>query len=64
MPVLADRRQGGDFQRKSCTWRMYETFVRIARRWMYLFRAADCSGPMVDFNLSTSIDSRHCIRLR
>ena len=28
---------------------MDETFVRIAGRWMYLFRAVDSGGQTVDF---------------
>jgi len=31
---------------------MDETFVRIAGRWMYLFRAVDGIGQTVDFYLS------------
>jgi transposase-like protein len=35
---------------------MDETFVRIAGRWMYLFRAVDSSGQTVDFYLSKTRD--------
>jgi transposase-like protein len=35
---------------------MDETFVRIARRWMYLFRAVDSGGQTVDFYLSGTRD--------
>jgi transposase-like protein len=31
---------------------MDETFVRIAGKWMYLFRAVDSQGRTVDFYLS------------
>src|SRR5260370_31777868 len=34
----------GEVKRESSTWRVDETFVRIAGRWMYLFRAVDSGG--------------------
>ena len=43
------RRLQGAVKRKSSTWHMDETFIRVAGRWMYLFRAADSSGQTVDF---------------
>ena len=50
------RRLGGEVKRKSSTWYMDETFVRIAGKWMYLFRAIDSSGQTVDFYLSETRD--------
>jgi IS6 family transposase len=47
---------GGAVSRKSSTWYMVETFVRIAGRWMYLFRAVDSHGETVDFCLSETRD--------
>ena len=41
---------------KGSTWHMDETFVRIAGRWMYLFRAVDSGGQTVDFYLSETRD--------
>src|SRR4051812_36105331 len=35
---------------------MDETFVRIAGKWMYLFRAVDGHGQTVDFYLSETRD--------
>jgi transposase-like protein len=35
---------------------MDETFVRIAGRWMYLFRAVDSGGQTVDLYLSETRD--------
>jgi len=43
------RRLRGRVKPKGSTWHMDETFVRIAGRWMYLFRAVDSSGQTVDF---------------
>ena len=39
-----NRRLHGAVQPKSSTWHMDETFVRIAGKWMYLFRAVDAHG--------------------
>src|SRR5438552_13585421 len=45
------RRLRGQVKRKGSTWHMDKTFVRIAGRWMYLFRAVDSGGQTVDFYL-------------
>ena len=50
------RRLQGAVKRKSSTWHMDETFVRISGRWMYLFRAVDSAGQTVDFYLSETRD--------
>lgn len=50
------RRLRGEVKRKSSTWHMDETFVRIAGRWLYLFRAVDSGGQTVEFYLSETRD--------
>jgi len=50
------RRLRGNLKPKSSTWHMDETFVRIAGRWLYLFRAVDGHGQTVDFYLSEMRD--------
>src|SRR5690242_18654939 len=50
------RRLNGEVKRKSPTWHMDETSVRIAGKWMYLFRAVDSQGQTVDFYLSETRD--------
>jgi len=50
------RRLRGQVKRKSSTWHMDETFIRIAGKWMYLFRAVDSRGQTVDFYLSQTRD--------
>src|SRR6516165_6301475 len=47
---------GGQVKLKSSTWHIDETFVRIAGRWLYLFRAVDSQGQTVDFYLSETRD--------
>ena len=50
------RRLRGQVKPKSSTWHVDETFVRIAGRWMYLFRPVDGSGQTVEFYLSETRD--------
>jgi hypothetical protein len=50
------QRLHGELKRKSSTWHMDETFVWIAGKWMYLFRALDSQGQTVDFYLSETRD--------
>jgi transposase-like protein len=50
------RRLHGEVKRKSFTGHLDETFVRIAGKWMYLFRAVDSQGQTVDFYLSETRD--------
>ena len=50
------RRLRGQVKRKSSTWHMDETYVRIAGRWTHLFRAVDSGGQTVDFYLSETRD--------
>ena len=51
-----DGRLRGNMKPKSSTLHMDETFVRIAGRWLYLFRAVDGHGQTVDFYLSETRD--------
>ena len=46
----------GQVKRKSSTWHMDETFVRVGGKQMYLFRAVDSYGETVDFYLSETRD--------
>jgi len=43
-------------EQKSATWHVGETLVRIAGRWLYLFRAVDSQGQTADFFLSETRD--------
>jgi transposase, IS6 family len=51
-----ERRLRGQVKPKGSTWHLDETFVRIAGRWIYLFRAVDSGGQTVDFYLSETRD--------
>ena len=39
------------------SWRVDETYVRVAGRWTYLYRAVDAAGATVDFYLSEQRDA-------
>ena len=38
------------------SWRVDETYVRVAGRWTYLYRAVDSTGETIDFMLSPQRD--------
>jgi putative transposase len=38
------------------SWRMYETYIKIKGKWVYLYRAADKFGNTIDFMLSEHRD--------
>ena len=54
-PEIRKRLQG-HIKYKLTTWFMDETYVQVAGRWMYLFRAVDNHGQTVDFYLSEARD--------
>ena len=54
-PEIRKRLQG-HLKYKRTTWIMDETYVRVAGRWMYLFRAVDNRGDTVNFYLSETRD--------
>jgi transposase, IS6 family len=39
------------------SWRVDETYVRVAGEWSYLYRAVDSTGDTVDFYLSEKRDA-------
>src|SRR5689334_17022046 len=39
------------------SWRVDETFVRVAGKWTYLYRAVDSTGDTIDFMLSPKRDA-------
>jgi transposase-like protein len=47
------------------SWRVVETYVRVAGRWTYLYRAVDSTGATIDFYLSEQRDAaaaKHFLR--
>ena len=48
------------------SWRVDETFVRVAGKWTYLYRAVDSAGETIDFMLSPRRDAvaaKHFLQL-
>src|SRR5512144_1940488 len=44
-------------------WRVDETYVRVGRKWKYLFRAVDKQGRLIDFMLSDRRNTKAARRL-
>src|SRR6202051_2147781 len=51
-PIL-NRRIRREMRRPNRSWRVDETYVRVAGKWTYLYRAIDSAGGTIDFMLST-----------
>src|SRR5262249_30128130 len=50
-PIL-NQRLRRELRRPNRSWRVDETYVRVAGRWTYLYRAVDSAGETIDFMLS------------
>jgi transposase, IS6 family len=50
-PIL-NQRLRRQLRRSNRSWRVDETYVRVAGQWTYLYRAVDSSGDTIDFMLS------------
>src|SRR6202008_2272154 len=50
------KRVRGEVRPPNRSWRVDETFVRVAGRWTYLYRAVDSTGATIDFFLSETRD--------
>jgi IS6 family transposase len=54
-PIL-NQRLRRHLRRPNRSWRVDETYVRVAGQWTYLYRAVDSSGDTIDFMLSPKRD--------
>jgi transposase-like protein len=54
-PVL-NQRIRREIRRPNRSWRVDETYVKIAGRWAYLYRAVDSAGETIEFMLSPKRD--------
>jgi transposase, IS6 family len=48
--------------KRSGSWRVDETYVRVGGRWKYLFRSVDKHGQLIDFMLSDRRNARAAYR--
>src|SRR5580692_8274335 len=55
-PVL-DRRCRPELRSTNASWRVDETYLQVAGRWTYLYRAVDSTGATIDFLLSARRDT-------
>jgi transposase-like protein len=53
---LLNQRIRREVRRPNRSWRVDETFVRVAGKWVYLYRAVDSAGESIDFMLSPKRD--------
>ncbi len=60
-PLLADRLRARCSGRAGISWYLDETYVRVAGRWCYLYRAIDRDGELLDSMLSEHRD-KHAAR--
>lgn len=64
-PIL-NQRLRRELRRPNGSWRVDETYLRVAGRWAYLYRAVDSAGNTIDFMLSPHRDliaAKHFLRL-
>ena len=54
-PVLNERIRS-EMRHPGRSWRVDETYVRVAGQWTYLYRAVDSAGNTIDFLLSPKRD--------
>jgi IS6 family transposase len=54
-PIL-NRRIRREMRQPNRSWRVDETYVRVAGKWTYLYRAVDSAGDTIDFLLSPKRD--------
>jgi transposase-like protein len=52
-----NRRCLPEVRRTNGSWRIDETYLRVAGKWSYLYRAVDSSGATIDFLLSSRRDA-------
>jgi len=52
-----NRRCRPELRKTNRSWRVDETYVRVAGKWTYLYRAVDSTGATIDFLLSAKRDA-------
>ena len=63
---MLSQRLSRELRRPNRSWRVDETYIRVAGRWTYLYRAVDSEGNTIDFMLSPHRDliaAKHFLQL-
>jgi transposase, IS6 family len=55
LPFL-NQRLRRELRRPNGSWKVDETYVKVAGRWTYLYRAVDSAGETIEFMLSPKRD--------
>src|ERR1700752_791028 len=55
-PIL-NQRMRRELRHPNRSWRVDETYVRVAGKWTYLYRAVDSAGETIDFLLTARRDA-------
>ena len=53
---LLNQRLRRELRRPNASWRVDETYIKVAGNWTYLYRAVDSAGDTIDFMLSPKRD--------
>ena len=64
-PIL-NQRMRRELRRRNGSWRVDETYIRVAGKWTYLYRAVDSEANTIDFMLSPYRDltaAKHFLQL-
>jgi transposase-like protein len=64
-PIM-NQRIRRELRRRNGSWRVDETYIRVAGKWTYLYRAVDSEGNTIDFMLSPYRDltaAKHFLQL-
>ena len=64
-PILSQRIRC-KMRKPNRSWRVDETYIRVAGKWAYLYRAVDSEGDTIDFMLSPNRDltaAKHFLQL-
>ena len=64
--LILNQRMRRKLRRSNGSWRVDETYIRVAGKWTYLYRAVDSEGNTIDFMLSPYRDltaAKHFLQL-
>src|SRR6516225_6646199 len=53
---LLNQRLRRELRRPNRSWRVDETYIKVAGKWTYLYRAVDSAGETIEFMLSPKRD--------